>query len=46
LKNVLSRSTPEYCKWHPGAVAHLAWKKGACRGSATFHITYQHKTTD
>jgi len=26
-------------------VAHLAWKKGVCRGRAAFDITFQHKTT-
>ena len=25
-------------------VAHLAWKKGVCRGRAAFDITFQHKT--
>jgi len=25
--------------------AHLAWKKGVCRGRAAFDITFQHKTT-
>jgi len=28
---------------HSGA--HLAWKKGVCRGRAAFDITFQHKTT-
>jgi len=28
-----------------GAVAHLAWKTGVCRGRAAFNITFQHKTT-
>ena len=32
----------EWC--HKWAVAHLAWR-GVCHRSATFHITYQHKTT-
>jgi len=25
-------------------VAHLAWKKGVCRGRAAFDIMFQHKT--
>ena len=32
-------------KRSPQTVAHLAWKKGVCCGSAAFDITFQHKTT-
>jgi len=41
----LWRHITRACSWVSMlAVAHLAWKKGVCRGGAAFDIIFQHKT--
>jgi len=35
----------EHTYYHGPPVAHLAWKKGVCRGRTAFDISFQLKTT-